>query len=206
MSNNHQSVLNKNITLILNRSWQPINILTVRDAIVGLMGGSNGHAIYAVDIQTDIDGNLVNANPVPWDIWKNLEVRDCDLYIQTRDRKIRVPTVVISQNYNKLPFRRPKLSKRAIFERDGYTCLYSGKKLSKSELSVDHVIPVSRGGKNTFENLVTCEKGLNQKKGNKLLHEIGLKLTKLPKPPPSLPVVITTEESKHPDWIPFLLK
>ena len=74
-------------------------------------------------------------------------------------------------------------TKKNIWERDKYTCVYTGKKLSKEELSVDHVYPKSKGGQDTWENLVTCDKQLNSDKSNKLLSETKLKLRYKPYKP-----------------------
>lgn len=66
-----------------------------------------------------------------------------------------------------------------------HNCCYTGKKLSKKELTLDHILPVSRGGKNTWENLVTCHKDLNVWKGNRTPEECGLKLLTKPTRPPN---------------------
>ncbi len=67
------------------------------------------------------------------------------------------------------------------------------------------VIPRHHGGKNTFENMVWCEKGLNSMKGDRRNEEIGLKLIRKPKAPPSMPLSATITEAKHPAWKPFLV-
>ncbi len=89
---------------------------------------------------------------------------------------IRVPTVIVAVNYARVPKKRPKLCARAIRERDGNRCQYTGALLRPDEGSLDHVVPRSRGGPDTWENLVWSSKQVNTRKGNRLPHEAGLKL------------------------------
>ena len=116
-----------------------------------------------------------------------------------------MPTVIITKHYGKMPIVEPKLTKKAILERDNYTCQFTGKKLEKSELTVDHLQPVSRNGKNDWSNLVACDKTLNRKKGNKTLKEFGMKLIREPSKP--LPKVAASRiKPLHKDWEMFLIK
>lgn len=205
-------VLNKTICLSLNRSWSPIGMLTVSEAITAMAGGASGHPAYGMDVDFEKNadgtlnmGKLSMASPVPWEKWIELEVRENDLAILTSRGPIRAPTVIIQQNYNKIPVKRPKLSRRSIWERDGGVCQYTGRKLKPSEGNIDHVVPRDRGGRDTWENLVVAETKLNSAKGNKLNHEAGIKLIRVPKAPPSLPISATIRQARHPTWIPFLL-
>ena len=90
------------------------------------------------------------------------------------------PVIIRLLNY--IRFRREglKVNRRRIFKRDGNTCQYCG---SKKNLTIDHVIPRSKGGKNTWVNMVTCCSRCNTYKGNKTLKEAGLKLLTKPKEP-----------------------
>ncbi|KUJ83517.1 HNH endonuclease [Microbulbifer flavimaris] len=78
------------------------------------------------------------------------------------------------------PRRRPPLNNRALFFRDAHTCLYCGKDFILAELTRDHVQPVSRGGKDVWENVVTACRRCNQHKGNRLLQDIDMELLALP--------------------------
>ncbi|HEY3855365.1 MAG TPA: HNH endonuclease [Verrucomicrobiae bacterium] len=100
---------------------------------------------------------------------------------------IRVPTVIVAVNYARVPRKRPKLCARSIRERDGNRCQYTGRTLQPDEGSLDHVVPRSRGGKNSWENLVWSSKEVNAHKGNRLPHEAGLKLLAIPRRPKELP-------------------
>jgi len=81
-------------------------------------------------------------------------------------------------------------TRRAIFTRDNFRCAYCGKVLKDSEITVDHIIPKSRGGKWEWENLVTCCSDCNQRKGNRTPQEAGMKLLFKPKRPTGLEIAI----------------
>jgi 5-methylcytosine-specific restriction endonuclease McrA len=86
-----------------------------------------------------------------------------------------------------VPKKRPKLCARNIRERDGNRCQYTGQLLKPEDGSLDHVLPRSRGGADTWENLVWSSKDVNARKGNRLPHEAGLKLLSVPRAPKELP-------------------
>jgi 5-methylcytosine-specific restriction endonuclease McrA len=85
-----------------------------------------------------------------------------------------LPRVVILKKYVKLPDRMYKPNRRNIFLRDNYSCAYCEKQLSTEELSVDHIIPKSRGGKETWENLITACKSCNCTKGDRTPEEADM--------------------------------
>jgi len=172
-------MLNKNIVLVLNRNWQAINIRTPQDAFCQM----------ATNVATalDIEGEDY-IRPVKWDEWITLPIREQDNAVRTAHTAIRVPTVVVAVNFAKVPKKRPKLSARNIRERDDNRCQYTGRLLQPSEGSLDHVVPRSRGGADTWENLVWSAKEVNQRKADRLPHEAGLKLLSVPRAPKELPV------------------
>jgi 5-methylcytosine-specific restriction endonuclease McrA len=172
-------ILNKNIVLVLNRNWQAINIRTPQDAFCQM----------ATNVATalDIEGES-HIRPVKWDEWITLPVRAGDHAARTPRGAIRVPTVIVAVNYARVPKRRPTLNARNIRERDGNRCQYSGRLLHPDEGSLDHVVPRSRGGADSWENLVWAAKDVNQRKADRLPHEAGLKLLAIPRAPKELPV------------------
>jgi len=172
-------ILNKNIVLVLNRNWQAINIRTPADAFCQMAT----NAATALDIEGEN-----HIRPVGWDEWITLPVREGDAAVQTARGAIRVPTVIVAVNYARVPKKRPKLSAKNIRERDGNRCQYTGKLLAPDEGNLDHVVPRSRGGQDTWENLVWSDKAINSRKGNRLPHEAGLKLLSVPRAPKELPV------------------
>src|ERR1051325_6931849 len=171
-------VLHKNIVLVLNRNWQAINTRTPADAFCQM----------ATNVATalDIDGESIR--PVGWDEWLTLPIRDQDAAIQTVRGLIRVPTVIVALNFARVPKKRPKLCAKTIRERDGNRCQYTGKVLRPDEGSLDHILPRSRGGPDSWENLVWADKEVNARKGNRLPHEAGLRLLTAPRAPKELPV------------------
>jgi 5-methylcytosine-specific restriction endonuclease McrA len=146
-------------------------------------------------------------NPVSWKDWIKLPVRSWDLSINSPNMTIRVPTVLVAMSFNKMPVKmfnnRP--TKESIWIRDRGVCQYSGKNLKKSEGNIDHVIPKSKGGTDTWDNMVLSSRDLNLKKGNKLNEEVGIKLIKQPKAPRPVYAYEMVKEVKHPDWKPFIV-
>ena len=172
-------ILNKTIVLVLNRNWQAINVRTPQEAF----------CMMATNVATalEIEGDS-HIRPVAWDEWLTLPVREQDYAVRTAYRAIRVPTVIVAVNYARVPKKRPKLSAKNIRERDGNRCQYTGKLLHPDEGSLDHVVPRSRGGVDSWENLVWSAKDVNQRKADRLPHEAGLKLRSVPRAPKELPV------------------
>ncbi len=103
-----------------------------------------------------------------------------DDYIVTYTRKFLRPRVIRLLNYVNLPYRKLSPTKRNIFKRDNFTCMYCP---GKKDLTLDHVQPKSRGGKDTWKNLVTACSKCNNKKDNKTPQEAGMKLRKAPTAP-----------------------
>ena len=179
-------ILNKSIVLVLNRNWQAINIRTPQEAFCH-DGHQRRHRARHRARRSDAPCGKHSAR-VTWDEWITLPIRDGDNAVRTVRGAIRVPTVIVAVNFAKVPKKRPKLCARTIRERDGNRCQYTGALLRPDEGSLDHVVPRSRGGPDTWENLVWSSKQVNTRKGNRLPHEAGLKLLKAPRAPKELPV------------------
>jgi 5-methylcytosine-specific restriction endonuclease McrA len=177
-------ILNKTIVLVLNRNWQAINIRTPQDAFCQMAT----NVATALDIELGDDHGAKALRPVTWDEWITLPVREGDHAVRTARGAIRVPTVIVAVNYAKVPKKRPKLSAKNIRERDGNRCQYTGRLLHPDEGSLDHVVPRSRGGVDSWENLVWSAKDVNQRKADRLPHEAGLKLLHEPRAPKELPI------------------
>src|ERR1700733_11814884 len=194
-------ILNKNIVLVLNRNWQAINIRTPADAFCQMAT----NAATALDIELGDGARAEALRPVTWDEWITLPVRDGDHAVRTPRGAIRVPAVIVAVNYARVPKKRPKLCARAIRERDGNRCQYTGRVLRPDEGSMDHVLPRSRGGKNAWDNLVWAGKDVNARKGNRLPHEAGLKLLNVPRAPKELPASATIRNAHRiPEWKLFV--
>jgi 5-methylcytosine-specific restriction endonuclease McrA len=188
--------LNKATVLVLNRNWQAINVRTPSEAF----------CMMATNVATalEIEGEGL-IRPVTWDEWITLPVRTQDIAVHTVRGAIRVPTVIVAVNFAKVPKKRPKLCSKTIRERDGNRCQYTGQVLTSDEGSLDHVLPRSRGGKDTWENLVWASKAVNTRKGNRMPHEAGLKLLTVPRAPKELPVTALIRNVQGlADWKLFL--
>lgn len=101
--------------------------------------------------------------------------------------EINVPLVVMLRGGRYIrPQVKVRLSRKALFIRDQYTCMYCGFEGDAGNLTMDHVVPRSRGGVSTWENVVTACRGCNQKKGSRLLRDTGMQLRGRPARPHSL--------------------
>lgn len=189
-------VLNKTTVLVLNRNWQAVGVKTPAEAF-GMMAAGNATAL-------EIRGEDF-MSPVRWEDWLGLPVRDDDNSIGTVHGPVRVPTVLVLARFDKVPKRRPKFCAKAIWERDGGICQYTGRKLKPSEGNIDHVVPVSRGGKSTWDNCVLADKKVNSRKGSRLPEEAGLQLLRRPFTPREVPVSqLIRNTYRVRDWEPFL--
>jgi len=209
----NSNLLDKPIVLSLNRAWQAIGHRTVKQALVALTGGADGIApalgmdiAYAQreDGTWDFDRPLY-VNPVSWDEWVTLPVRECDFVVSTTKLRLRVPTVIISTNFSRMPVRTPRANRGAIYTRDGGVCQYTGEFVGRHGGNLDHVVPRDRGGRDTFENLVWAKREINSRKANRLPHEAGLRLLRVPRAPAALPMSALLRDAKHPDWRHFLM-
>src|SRR6266576_3695672 len=194
-------ILNKTIVLVLNRNWQAIHVRTPQEAFC--MMATN--VATALEIELGEGARAEALRPVTWDEWITLPVRPQDNAVQTVRGPIRVPAVIVAVNFAKVPEKCPKLCAKTIRERDGNRCQYTGRLLKPDEGSLDHVLPRSRGGKDTWENLVWSSKDVNSRKGDRLPHEAGLKLLSVPRAPKERPASALIR-NKHDvaDWELFV--
>jgi 5-methylcytosine-specific restriction endonuclease McrA len=189
-------ILNKATVLVLNRNWQAIHVKTPAEAFCMLASG----AATALDVQGD-----EHIAPVRWDEWLKLPVRESDNAIKTTRGPVRVPTVIVAANYARVPLRRPRFGARGLWERDGGICQYTGRKLSRHEGNIDHVVPRSRGGLTNWENCVLAHRDVNHRKADRLPQEAGLNLQRQPVAPRALPASLMIRNSHGiRDWEHFL--
>ena len=188
--------LNKATVLVLNRNWQAINVRTPQEAFCMMAT----HVATGLEIQGEDQ-----IRPVRWDEWITLPVRAQDEAVQTVRGPIRIPTVIVALNFAQVPKKRPKFSARSIRERDGNRCQYTGASLKPEDGSIDHVVPRSRGGANSWDNCVWASKRINALKGNRLPEEVGLRLRSVPRAPKELPVSALVRNAHDiGDWRLFL--
>ena len=138
--------------LVLNASYEPINVCAARRALVLVLKGvamteeENGHFLHAARVA------------------------------------MRVPSVIRLLEYRRIPHQSRALSRKNILLRDRNTCQFCGNSFPASELTLDHVMPRSRGGRSSWENLVASCYTCNNRKGDRTPEEAGLKLQRRPRP------------------------
>ena len=137
--------------LVLNASYEPINICTERRAVVMIFKG--------VARMEEHNGHLLHSSKLT----------------------MHAPSVIRLAEYRHIPHERRSLSRKNILLRDQFTCQYCGKVFQPSDLTLDHIIPRSRGGNSTWENLVACCKRCNHKKGSHTPEDAGMTLLKKPR-------------------------
>lgn len=107
-----------------------------------------------------------------------------DLYIHTMKTKYPIPSVIRLKTYISMSnYRRVRFSKQNVYLRDSGICQYCGKKCSNKELTIDHVIPISKQGPETWGNVVAACRSCNQKKGNRTPSAAGMPLLREPESP-----------------------
>ncbi|MBI2681397.1 MAG: HNH endonuclease [Candidatus Solibacter usitatus] len=102
--------------------------------------------------------------------------------VRTSRIEIPVPSVIRLCRYRRVPRQNRSASRKGVLLRDGNTCQYCRRKLAAQELTLDHVVPRSRSGSATWENLVACCLACNNRKGNRTPQEAGMVLMKTPRP------------------------
>jgi 5-methylcytosine-specific restriction endonuclease McrA len=128
-------------------------------------------------------------------------VHASDVAMHAERVTVPIPSVIRLTHYVKVPFRaRAALNRRAVFARDGHRCQYCG---ANAE-NIDHVVPRSRGGTHTWENVVAACRPCNTRKEDRFLHETGLSLRRRPLAPKELTWIIVAVGSVHPHWEPYL--
>lgn len=105
-----------------------------------------------------------------------------DKFVRSYQRSTPVPTVIRLLNYRKVPRNTRTVSRKNILIRDGFTCLYCGEEFPSSELTLDHILPKSRGGASSWENLGSACYSCNNAKGSRTPEEAGMPLLRIPRP------------------------
>ena len=134
------------------------------------------------------------------------EEEETDLVIRAATVTLRVPVVIRLREYVHIPHRPVKFSRRNVLTRDRSTCQYCGKVFPSGELTLDHVIPRSRGGKTEWENVVAACKRCNHRKGDRTPQEAKMYPLRPPKTPTITYYMRLTRFSKvfHESWKKYL--
>src|SRR5437762_2164205 len=159
--------------LVLNASYEPLNVCTVRRAHVLVFKGK-------AEVIEELAHPLHSATSTfPWP------------HVIRLVQYVRVPRTV-----------KRKISRRALFARDGWRCVYCG--TASGRLTLDHVVPRSRGGESIWENVVTSCAPCNLRKGNRLPEEVSMTIRIPPRPPaPVLFIRLAAPKIPH-TWAPYL--
>jgi 5-methylcytosine-specific restriction endonuclease McrA len=179
--------------LLLNRYFSPVSLTTARRALVLLYGGA------AAAVDEDGDTHDFGA-------WRELPVRAVDDGLPIIGGALRVPRVLHLLRYDRAPRVRIRLTRRNLMLRDEHQCQYCGRRPSVRDLNIDHVLPRSRGGEDTWENLVISCRSCNLKKGRRTPEEAGMRLLRQPAQPrwnTSTHILLATREPFL-EWQPFL--
>src|SRR2546428_5841349 len=159
--------------LVLNASYEPLNVCRVRRAHVLLYKGK-------AEVIEHLDQPLRAATGTC--VWP---------HVLRLIHYVRVPRAV-----------QRKISRRALFARDGWRCVYCG--ISGGRLTLDHVIPRSKGGESVWENVVTACAPCNLRKGNRTLEESGFHLHTPPRPPQPVLFIKLAAPLVPTTWAPYL--
>lgn len=179
--------------LLLNRYYVPIRVVTVRRALVLLYSG-HAQALEGT-------GELYDFAQ-----WSQLQPGADDDTIQLVHGVLRAPRVLHLANYDRVPQLAIRLTRQNLMLRDQYQCQYCGKRPGPSELNLDHVIPRSRGGIDSWENLVVSCRPCNLKKGKLTPREAGMHLRRPPTTPRLSYAALLLQGMTPPfsEWDPFL--
>jgi len=158
--------------LVLNATYEPINVCSVQRAVV----------LVLKDKAEVLEGAAHR--------------------LRTPERALTLPHVIRLSYYVRIPRHESrKITRRAVFARDGYSCQYCG---SGSRLTMDHVVPRSRGGKSSWENVVTSCAPCNHRKGDRLPAEVQMFPRRAPRPPAPEIFIAVAAPRRPKSWEPYL--
>ena len=187
--------------LVLNKYYMAVHVIPVRRAFCLLFKD-------LAEVITTGDGHYQSHD---FESWREvsqarLKYRDPDDdFIRTIHFEIQVPRIVRLLTYDRVPRTKIKFNRRNIFARDGNRCQYCGKKFPAGELSLDHILPRSRGGRLDWENIVCACVRCNVRKGGRTPAEAGMRLIKTPVKPKTSPTLgLKLAHRKYQSWKAFL--
>ncbi len=176
--------------LVLNRVYLPIRITTVRSAVTLIFQGR------ALAILPDYSTHDFLA-------WLGLPAGSESL--GGIGRRVRVPRVIVLRQYDGVPRYEVRFSRRNVYSRDGHRCQYCGESPGVEKLTLDHVVPVCRGGGSTWENVVTACGGCNRRKADRSPQAAGFHLKRRPRKPRWHPLTAAGRKRPHPEeWRNFV--
>ncbi len=187
--------------LVLNRNYMAVHVISVRRAFCLLFK-------ELAEVITIDDGRYVSFDFATWRDVSEARARfkePDDDYIRTVHFEIQVPRVIRLLAFDRFPRQRVKFNRKNLFARDANRCQYCGKKFATTELSLDHLVPRSRGGLANWENIVCACLRCNVRKGGRTPREAGMRLIREPVEPRTSPVLrLKLAHRKYRSWKAFL--
>jgi 5-methylcytosine-specific restriction endonuclease McrA len=187
--------------LVLNRLYMAVHVVGVRRAF-GLLCRDLAEVVHCDD------GAFANYT---FDTWLELSGTRSDRkhpnddWIRAVNFEIQVPRVIRLLEYDRLPKQHLHLNRRNVLARDDHLCQYCGRHFPLHQLSLDHVMPRSRGGETTWENVVCACLSCNVKKGGRTPHEAKMKLVRHPARPQRNPLLmLKLSNPKYASWRTWL--
>jgi 5-methylcytosine-specific restriction endonuclease McrA len=178
--------------LVLNSLYQAVQVTGVRRAF-RLFYAGRARAVANDFVSYDFDN------------WCDLPLRSGERAIHTPTRTIRIPKVIRLVHYDRLPTREVRFTRRNIFHRDRNRCQYCGRVFPQRELNLDHVVPLSKGGKSTWDNVVCACIPCNTRKGDRSPAQVGMALVRRPRRPAGHPMLRANWLGPCPEeWKSFL--
>lgn len=189
--------------LALNRNYMAVHVVSVRRAFC-LLFKELAEVIHVENGQyLAFDFNQWREHSeLKLELGERNETED---WIRAVNFEIEVPRVVRLTTYDRLPKNSVKFNRRNIFLRDGHRCQYCGNRYSSPRLSLDHVMPKSRGGPDTWENIVCACLDCNVSKGGRTPQEAGMPLLQEPFKPKRSPLLNRQLlQPKYASWRHFI--
>ncbi|MEM7626090.1 MAG: HNH endonuclease [Planctomycetota bacterium] len=183
--------------LVLNKHWRALRIVTAAEALADLFVGR-------------VEAVAPDYRAYDFTSWHELSEYasafepEQHRFVRTVASTVLVPAVVRLLHFDRVTRPTLRLSRKNVYLRDNYTCQYTGKRLPSSELNLDHVVPTSRGGKTTWDNLVCCSIEVNSLKGDRTPSEAGLKLIRPPRRPDATELLFKSRPQRHDSWKHFV--
>lgn len=187
--------------LVLNRFYMPVHVVNVRRAF-GLLCRELAEVL---DVS---EGQYANYDFETWLEMSELRSEDRDIHddwIRSVSFEVLVPRVIRLLKYDKVPKLSTRFNRRNLFARDNNQCQYCGRVLPANQLSIDHVMPRSRNGSTTWDNVVASCVRCNTKKGGRTPQEAQMKLLSEPRRPKHNPMFVDKlSNPKYETWKAFL--
>ncbi len=164
-------ILNSGV-LVLNSLWEVVDVCSVKRALCLLY-------LRHAQVVLKEGGSLYTFGFEDWKDFSQDYSSDSQI-IRTITYKLKIPHIILLFIYDKIPPRKVRFTRRNVYRRDGNRCQYCGNKFKSEDLNLDHVIPVSRGGKDSWYNVVCSCVPCNLRKGDKSLTKVGMSLIRKP--------------------------